>query len=160
MIPGNRLRDNTFMTSGARPTLDLVMLQVATVLAQRATCSKLAVGCVLTDKRGRILGSGYNGVPAGCDHCTVTSCPGANAPKGSDLCEAVHAESNALLVCHNMAAIHTAYVTHAPCLRCTKTFMNTVLTRIVFRHADQVEPAAKALWTRGFRSWEHFSADD
>jgi len=132
------------------------MLQIAKVLAQRATCIKLAVGCVLTDSGGRILGSGYNGVPRGCKHCIDFPCPGAAAPKGADLCQAVHAETNALLVCRDIASIHTAYVTHAPCLRCTKTFLNTGLQRVVFRHAYEVEPAAEALWASANREWLHF----
>jgi len=141
-----------------RPSIDAVMLQVAQVLAQRATCVKLSVGCVLVDYYGRILGAGYNGVPRGCKHCTETPCPGAHAPKGADLCQAVHAETNALLVCGNIATVYTAYVTHAPCMRCVKTFLNTNVQRIVFRHAYEIEPAAEALWLDSKREWLHFSS--
>lgn len=129
------------------------MLQVAATLARRATCRKLAVGCVLTDRWGRILATGYNGVPRGMVHCTDFACPGACAPKGSDLCEAVHAEQNALLQCQEPDKIEVCYVTHFPCMRCIKTLLNTGCQRIVVPHSGEVqnpllevEPAAYDLW--------------
>ena len=136
----------------ARPSLDEVMVGIAMCLAHRATCAKLAVGCVLTDSVGRIIGSGYNGVPRGCTHCIDAPCPGASAPKGADLCQAVHAESNALLSCRDPQQIVTCYTTHAPCLRCVKTLMNTGCTSILFHYPD-FEPAAKELWVNSGRFW-------
>lgn len=136
-----------------RPNLDTVMLGIAMCLAHRATCSKLQVGCVLTDKHGRIIGSGYNGNARGMGHCIEFPCAGANAPKGSDLCEAVHAEQNALLNCRNPELIETCYTTHAPCLRCTKTLLNTGCISIIY-HDDAFELPAKALWVAAGRHWE------
>ena len=136
-----------------RPNLMETMLQVAAVLARRATCRKLAVGCVLTDGRGRIQSTGYNGTPRGLKHCTDEACPGACAPKGSDLCEAVHAEQNALLQCKDVNNIYVCYVTHFPCMRCVKTLLNTGCQWIVVPHSGRVddpmpdyEPAAYDLW--------------
>jgi len=141
-----------------RPTVDETMLEVALILARRATCEKLAVGCVLTDKNNVIVGTGYNGVPRGCVHCTDVPCPGAGTAKGSDLCEAVHAETNALL-CPAASTAVTCYVTHAPCLRCVKTLLNTGITAIIFVIGDHIEVAAKDLWKRSGREWSHFSID-
>lgn len=140
-----------------RPSLDTVMLGVAMYLAHRATCAKLAVGCVLTDKHGRIIGSGYNGVPRGMVHCTDCACAGAAAPAGSDLCISVHAEQNALLNCRDPEQIETCYNTHAPCLRCAKMLLNTSCTRIVY-HEDKLELPAKALWLAAGRTWEQVHA--
>lgn len=128
------------------------MIEIALCLAQRATCVKLAVGCVLTDKHSRIIGSGYNGSPRGIEHCTSTACAGACAPAGSDLCIAVHAEQNALLVCCNPEQVITCYTTHAPCLRCTKMLLNTSCERIIYFNTD-FEAPAKALWTSAGRRW-------
>lgn len=135
-----------------RPSIDEVMLGVAMCLAQRATCHKLKVGCVLTDACGRIIGSGYNGSPRGMDHCIAVPCDGAFTPPGSDLCIAVHAEANALLNCRDSDKIYTCYTTHAPCLRCTKTLLNTGCGRIIY-HEDAFEPAAKKLWLEAQKSW-------
>ena len=115
-----------------RPSLDEVMMAIALVLSQRATCAKRKVGCVLVDSRGRILSTGYNGVPAGRPHCTESPCVGATQPAGSDTCQAVHAELNALLDCADVTKIHTCYVTTAPCNNCNKTLLNTACQRIVY----------------------------
>ena len=131
-----------------RPSLDETMLEVARCLARRATCTKLSVGCVLVDIHGRIIGSGYNGVPRGMPHCISYPCAGADMPSGSDTCEAVHAEQNALLACRDVNAITTAYITHAPCLRCVKMLLNTSCRHLVLGSAWG-EPAALDLWTRG-----------
>lgn len=136
-----------------RPSLDKVMLGVALCLSYRATCAKLAVGCVLTDKYGRIIGSGYNGVPRGMKHCIDCACAGACAPAGSDLCIAIHAEQNALLSCRDPEQIETCYTTYAPCMRCAKTLLNTNCKRIVY-HEDKVEAPAKELWLSAGRTWE------
>jgi dCMP deaminase len=125
-------------------------------MAQRATCAKLKVGCVLVDSKQRIIGSGYNGVARGEQHCTDLPCIGAYAPKGADLCEAIHAETNALLTCKDADNIDTCYTTHAPCMRCTKTLLNTGCKHIVFLHGDNYEPAARQLWLKANRSWYNY----
>jgi dCMP deaminase len=52
-----------------RPTRDRWGLQLAQVTAKRSTCLRRNVGCVLVNKRGHILATGYNGVSAGAKHC-------------------------------------------------------------------------------------------
>jgi dCMP deaminase len=130
----------------SRPSLGTTMLGIASLLAQRATCSKLKVGCVLTDDQGRILGTGYNGVPRGCMHCTDVPCAGASAPAGADLCEAVHAEQNALLQCYAIERLETCYTTHIPCMRCIKQLMNTNCRHIVYLDGTHEQRAARDLW--------------
>jgi dCMP deaminase len=139
-----------------RPSIDEVMIGVALCLSHRATCAKLAVGCVLTDRHGRIIGSGYNGVPRGMQHCIDTPCAGADAPKGADLCQAVHAEQNALLNCRDPEQIRTCYTTHAPCLRCTKMLLNTGCKTIIF-HDGAFEEPARQLWNAANRGWMQLS---
>jgi dCMP deaminase len=144
-----------------RPSIHEVMLEIANILSQRATCAKLQVGCVLTDDRNRIIGSGYNGVGRGEVHCTDCACAGATAPKGADLCEAIHAEQNALLTCRDPDAIRTCYTTHAPCMRCTKMLLNTGCISIIFFHGDDVEPAARTMWRNNpLRRWYHYTVED
>ena len=130
-------------------------LDIAQAIAQRATCARRRVGCVLTDFRGRILSTGYNGVPSGWKHCIDHPCKGAGLPsgKGLDQCEAIHAEQNALLNCPDVNAIHTAYVTDSPCVHCVKLLLNTSCQFIYFvREYPHAE--AKELWERdGSRRW-------
>lgn len=147
-----------------RPDRHAWAMALAVVTAQRATCLRRAVGCVLLNSRGHVLATGYNGVAAGLPHCNMHdefeptgyphACPGAHAPSGTGLdgCHAVHAEQNALLQCRDVYSIDTAYVTASPCMTCTKLLLNTSCQHIVFAeeypHSD-----AKALWESSGRKW-------
>ncbi len=136
-----------------RPTKDTYFSDLAMVISSRSTCLRRAVGCVLTNARGHIVGTGYNGVAASLGHCNEGhACKGHDLPPGQDSCEAVHAEVNALLQCPDVWAIDTAYVTLSPCIRCTKMLLNTSCTRIVFQdnHTGQT---GQELWERAGRIW-------
>lgn len=133
-----------------RPHLDEYFMNIAVIVSTRSTCLRRAVGCVLIDCHGHILSTGYNGVVAGQKHCNEGSrlmrvsldvehvypyaCKGAHSRSGEnlDMCEAVHAEQNALLQCKDIYSIDTAYCTTAPCIVCTKLLLNTSCRRIVF----------------------------
>ena len=61
-------------------------------------------------------------------------CAGADhdSGQGLEICEAIHAEQNALLQCADVQKIHTVYVTVSPCRHCMKLIMNTSAKRVVF----------------------------
>lgn len=132
---------------------------LATGWALRGTCARRRVGCVLMDRDGFELASGYNGVAAGVEHCTTTPCAGAGLPSGTGLetCEAIHAEANALIRCMDVRLVHTAYVTHSPCIHCVKLLMNTGCVRIVFAERYAHDGPSWALWVKSGkgRTWEH-----
>lgn len=159
-----------------RPSRDEWALKLALLTAQRTTCCRRAVGCVLLNARGHVLATGYNGVAAGLPHCnhvelvdcaTISearpklvetfphACAGAWSPSGTNLdgCQAIHAEQNALLQCRDVYAIHTCYVTASPCMTCVKLLLNTSCQRIVFVE-EYPHSAAKELWTGAGRAWE------
>lgn len=148
-----------------RPSRDEWALKLALLTAQRATCCRRQVGCVLLNSRGHVLATGYNGVAAGLPHCNQHdlyhplgfpyACEGARSPSGTNLdgCQAIHAEQNALLQCRDIYQIHTAYVTASPCVTCCKLLLNTSCERIVYVE-EYPHSAAKDLWTGAGRSWE------
>lgn len=142
----------------ARPGIFEWALQIAEVVATRGTCARRQVGCVLLDAKGRILATGYNGRARGLVHCLDLPCTGAKAPSGHALhqCEAIHAESNALLQCSAVDQIVLAAVTASPCLECVKLLMNTGCQTIVFRD-PYPHPEAASLWTKSGsgRMWLH-----
>ena len=130
----------------------------------RSTCLRRHVGCVLLDKYGYVISTGYNGVAAGLPHCNEElqafgtfphACGGAHSASGTDLdsCEAIHAEQNALLQCRDPHLIDTCYTTTSPCITCVKLLMNTSCGRIVFSE-EYPQPQAKALWLKAGRLWE------
>lgn len=132
---------------GSRPSTDEYFLRMAELAATRGTCARRQVGCVLVDINNHVLSTGYNGVCRGAIHCTDKPCPGAKAPSGQSLhlCEAIHAEENALIQCHDVRAIHTVYSTASPCILCMRKLVGTGMKRVVFRqtypHADSVNLA-------------------
>jgi dCMP deaminase len=111
-----------------RPSKDVYFMNLARLVASRATCVRRAVGCVLVDRDSHVIATGYNGVPRGMPHCTDgATCAGAReqSGRGLDRCLAIHAEQNALLQCRDTREIRVAYVTTAPCIHCLKLLMNT-----------------------------------
>lgn len=143
-----------------RPTRDRTMLNIAKELAERSTCSRRKVGCVLTDVHGRILAAGHNGVPKGMPHCTDVPCAGAGMASGTGLnaCQSTHAEQNALIFCNDIMKIDTCYVTASPCIFCIKMIMNTACKRIVFLE-EYPHPEVKDLWltSQVTREWIYYT---
>lgn len=139
-----------------RPDLDTYYLNIAHAVSLRGTCTRRRVGCVLVNKRGRTLAEGYNGVAAGEKHCIDHPCPGAEAPSGQglDLCQAIHAEQNAVAICSDIYAVGTCYCTASPCVSCTKLLLGTSCQKIVFieRYPHH---EAEELWARTGRLWLH-----
>jgi len=132
-----------------RPTKDEWLLELAGVVAKRGTCVRRQVGCVLADEVGHVLATGYNGVTSGAPHCNEGwLCSGAGLPSGQglDLCEAVHAEQNALLQCRDVSRIYTCYVTVSPCVTCAKLLMNTACQRVVYANRYAHDEVAQQFW--------------
>jgi len=120
-----------------RPTWDEYFLEVARLVAKRATCLRRKVGAVLV-KDKRILATGYNGAPSGLAHCLDIGClrEKLKIPSGErqELCRGSHAEQNALI----QASLHgisvkesTLYVTNQPCIICAKMLINAGIKEIV-----------------------------
>lgn len=90
-----------------------MMMEIAHVVAKRATCQRLSVGAVIVRERS-ILSIGYNGVKAGQPHCLGNDCPGRLS---CDL--TIHAEINAI---HHLPSGTKGsldlYVTDSPCEHC------------------------------------------
>jgi dCMP deaminase len=120
------------------------------------TCIRRKVGAILVDRNGYICGTGYNGVAAGQTHCIDTPCPGAPYSSGVSLevCEAIHAEQNALLQCKDKDNIFACYSTVEPCITCTKLLMNTTCTKIIFNERYKGK-TGRNLWyqSRGPMNW-------
>tara|TARA_R100000234_G_scaffold46829_1_gene27999 strand:- start:20167 stop:20622 length:456 start_codon:yes stop_codon:yes gene_type:complete len=146
----------------ARITSDQYFLAMALLVAKRGTCARRQVGCVLVDSNNFVLATGYNGNPRGAPHCIEQPCEGAQykgTGLGLDICEAIHAEQNALLQCKNTEEIEKAYVTLSPCMTCTKLLLNTTCKEIIFleEYVDNKNP--KRIWTYGEtkRKWTKFT---
>lgn len=121
-----------------RPEWDMYFLRIAGVARERSTCMKRSVGAVIV-KDKRILATGYNGAPAGLEHCSVTGClrTQMDVPSGErhELCRGLHAEQNAIIqAAATGVAIEgaTLYCNYLPCVICTKMIINARIKRVVF----------------------------
>jgi Deoxycytidylate deaminase len=129
------------MTQGKRPSWNSYFMQMAHVVAGRSTCLRRQVGAVIV-KDKQILSTGYNGSPSGLRHCDEVGCLRQNlsVPSGErhEICRAVHAEQNAIAqAAKHGVAINGAvlFVTHQPCILCTKLLINVGMKRVVYRYA-------------------------
>ena len=52
-----------------RPPRDTYFMKMAALVAERSTCLRRSVGCVLVNGRHHVLATGYNGVASGLPHC-------------------------------------------------------------------------------------------
>jgi dCMP deaminase len=125
-----------------RPDWDSYFMKIAAAVSERSTCDRAFVGCVLVREK-RILTSGFNGSPAGQEHCDEA---GHLMVEGHCV-RTIHAETNAII----QAALHgvstresTCYVTHFPCINCTKVLINAGITRIVYAESYRLDENALA----------------
>lgn len=131
------------------------------VLSLRASCSRRKVGCVLVDDKSHILSTGYNGTPMGMSNCSSNEkCPGGDCKSGEGLhlCQAIHAEQNALLQCPDVNKIEKAFVTTSPCITCTKLLLNTGCKEIIFLE-EYPGNEAKDFWEMSGRKWTKYKGD-
>ncbi len=106
-------------------------MELAFVVAKRATCPRLSVGAVIVRDK-RILSTGYNGAVTGADHCIDVGCEVVNG----HCIRSIHAEVNAILhAAKNGVAIDGSdiYVTVDPCHNCLKLLAQAGIKRIVHR---------------------------
>lgn len=164
-----------------RPSKDEMWLNICKELAKQTTCVRKGVGCVLLDKYGHVLSTGWNGVASGLPHCNEVNfdivpenynvvfhdilrfenaCEGAKYDSGEGLgkCQAIHAEQNALLQCSDIMKIHTCYTTSSPCAeQCIKLLLNTSCQRIVF--LDEYSKSGKDIWLAAGREWVKYTGE-
>lgn len=103
---------------GPRPAFSTIYMNLAVGLSARSTCSRAAVGCVITSTDHRYVYSvGYNGGAAGLENECESAVPGQ--------CGHLHAEENAIINC-SVSRYETklVYATTLPCKMCAKRLVN------------------------------------
>ena len=114
------------MTS--RPDWDTYFKKITLVTSERSPCERLQVGCVLV-KENRIVSQGYNGFLPGCPHQSIV--------RNNHEQATVHAEQNAIADCAKRGVDcnnSTAYITHYPCIICTRILLAAGISKIKYIH--------------------------
>ena len=120
-----------------RPDWDSYLKEIVQVTSKRSPCERLKVGCLIV-KDNRIISQGYNGFLPGCPHISIVMDNHEQAT--------IHAEQNALCDCAKRGVScndATAYITHYPCLICTRLLIASGIREIKYiedyRNDDLVE---------------------
>jgi len=134
-------------------------MDLAIGTAQRGTCVRRTVGCVLVTEDNHIISTGYNGNTQGQPHCLDTPCAGAECKSGEglDLCEAIHAEINALIHCQDTSKVYKCYTTLSPCIHCIKALLASPCQEIIFLE-EYACIKSKKLWEKSNRTWRQYVA--
>lgn len=116
------------------------------ILSKRSTCNRLRVGAtVVRDKR--IIAGGYNGSITGDVHCEEVGCYVVD----NHCVRTIHAEVNALLQCAKFGVPTDGaeiYVTHFPCLQCTKTIIQAGIRKVYYEEDYKNHPYAVELFKK------------
>ncbi|CAC9934034.1 tRNA-specific adenosine deaminase [Aedoeadaptatus coxii] len=130
-----------------RKSWDSYFMEITEIVASRSTCDRALVGCVLVNRDHRIVSTGYNGSVAGNPHCDDVG----HTMRDGHCIATIHAEMNAILYCAK-EGISTkgtiCYVTHFPCLNCTKALIQAGISEIVYKNDYRVDDYAVSLFEK------------
>ncbi len=124
-----------------RKSWDEYFMEITEMVASRSTCDRAYVGCVLVNDDNRIISTGYNGSVSGNPHCIDVG----HKMRDGHCIATIHAEMNALLYCAKEGISvkgAKAYITHFPCLNCTKALIQAGISKIYYKNAYRVDEYA------------------
>jgi len=110
---------------------DEYYMKIAVETAKLSTAKKLQVGCIIV-KNERTISIGYNGTPSGWDNNCEDLIDGKLVTKP----EVLHAEMNAiskLAKSPESSYGATMYMTHSPCLNCSKMIYQSGIYSIIYK---------------------------
>ena len=106
---------------------DEFWLDLVDLVATQSHCLKKKVGCVIVDKKKRLVSMGVNGTLAGMPNKCEDD-DGKTIHR-----EVLHAEMNALANADKKISGCTAYLNYSPCENCAKTLLQFGIKRFVIR---------------------------
>lgn len=122
-------------------------MNIAKIVSERSTCDRAYVGCVLVNKDNRIVSTGYNGSISGNPQCDEVG----HTMRDGHCIATIHAEMNALLYCAKEGISvkdSVCYVTHFPCLNCTKALIQAGISKIYYENGYRIDDYAVKLLDR------------
>jgi len=121
-----------------RPSWDEYFMEIAYVVAKRATCDRGRTGCVIVRDK-QILVTGYVGSPKGLPHCDeaghqMEETIHSDGIARNHCIRTAHAEQNAISQAAKLGISikgATIYCKIEPCPVCAKMIINSGITRVV-----------------------------
>lgn len=115
-----------------RQSWNQYFMKLAKLAAERSTCDRANVGAVLVNKENRVVATGYNGsVGRKTPHCNDVG----HAMRDDHCIATLHAELNCISYCAKEGIPVkdcVIYVTHFPCLNCTKAIIQSGITKVYY----------------------------
>jgi dCMP deaminase len=108
-------------------------MDITHTIAKMSRGRRLQVGAIIVQDDENIIGYGWNGTPRGWDNNCENEIDGKLVTKP----EVLHAESNAMAKVMRStisAKGATMYITHAPCIDCSKIMYQAGITKVVYEH--------------------------
>jgi dCMP deaminase len=113
-------------------------MQTAKIFAELSHARRLHVGAIVV-KDDRIISIGYNGMPAGWDNnCEDKVWEETGDYELKTKPEVLHAESNAISKLARSSESGdgaTMFITHAPCMECSKLIYQSGIKKVYFGQA-------------------------
>lgn len=112
---------------GKQREIDRRYLRMAEIWAESSYCKRLQVGALIV-KDKMIISDGYNGTPSGFQNVCEDE-------DNKTFPYVLHAEANAITkvaASNNNSSGATIYVTHAPCMECSKLIIQAGIKRVVY----------------------------
>ena len=112
---------------------------IAFLISSRSPCERLHVGCILV-KDTRVISVGYNGFLPKTPHKSIVRNGHEQAT--------VHAEQNSISDCAKRGIQcdgSTAYITHYPCINCTKILISSGIKEIKYNDDYKNDPIVSEL---------------
>ncbi len=127
---------------------DEYFMGVATLSAKRSKDNSSQVGACIVNRRNRIVGIGYNGLPYGCDD-DLFPWEREGDFLNTKYAYVVHAEANAILNSSTDLEGSRIYVTLFPCNECSKLIIQSGLKEVIYLedkyHDDEIFIASRKL---------------
>ena len=114
---------------------DEYFMAIAEVVKLRSKDPNTKVGaCIVKDNK--ILSTGYNGFPRGCDDNKYPWGKGNENEVENKYFYVVHAELNAILNSTQSVKDSTIYVTLYPCNECAKAIIQSGIKKVIYKNID------------------------
>lgn len=112
---------------------DEYFMDIAEVVASKATCDRKSVGAVIVLNK-TIVSTGYNGAPRGMPECGEVGHELKEMGGRQSCVRTVHGEANALIQAARTGAKVEGgilYTTASPCYDCMKLIINAGISKVV-----------------------------
>ena len=135
--------------------INIVHMKVASTIAELSYAKRKKVGAIIT-KDGRIISTGYNGMPSGMSNECESQIVNDNVHFDNTILrtkpEVVHAEANAILfAAKNGQSTNNSnlYVTMSPCVECAKMIIQSGIIKVYYKKIYRNDSGLKLLLESG-----------